>query len=161
MIEIINPNGVSVLENEYGLYPGTLEYNRVIRQRSGDGEFMYEYGVVSDSNVDPEIDPVNVPIAFTRVFYPNCHQKEYEFNLQGNGVRESEVIISDVSGLLETIITSYRYNEDGLLVEKTLPDGRLIRYHYQREEYAQLNNGRLFRSNSCRKTNIWKRIEEN
>ena len=97
--------------------------------------------LVFDSAIDSALDPVNVLVASTLVFYPNDHAKEYWFNSQGNAVREAETIISDVSGLLEDIVTTYRYNEDAILIEKVLPYGSSVKYRYQREEYMDLHNG--------------------
>ena len=82
--------GESVLESEYGLDPGTLGFNRVFRQRSDDGEYRYEYELVFDSAIDSALDPVNVLVASTLVFYPNDHAKEYWFNSQGNAVRDRD-----------------------------------------------------------------------
>jgi RHS repeat-associated protein len=140
LIEIIGPNGRSQLENEYGTYPGTWEYNRVIGQLSGDGEYVYEYGGISETPVDPALDPINVPVNFTRVFYPNCHVAEYWFNAQGNVLRRAEKIIGS-TGTLQELVTSYRYNEDSLLIEERRADGSMTEYRYQREAYAELHGG--------------------
>jgi hypothetical protein len=142
LTEIINPNGESVLDSEYGHYPGTWEYNRVVRQRSLDGEYRYEYGPVNDSSiVDPAIDPINLPQTFTRIFYPNGHSVEHRFNAQGNVVRKTEQFIIGTTSIPEDLVASYRYNEDALLLQEVRPDGAVVEYHYQREVYAELHDG--------------------
>jgi RHS repeat-associated protein len=138
--EIINAHGHSVMACEYGSAPGTWEYGCVVRQRSAEGEYRYEYGPVDDSSVDPGMDLVNYPVAFTRVFYPNDHCIEHWFNTQGNVVQRAELVLG-VSGLLTTLVATYRYNEDALLISETRPDGASVEYLHEREAYAELHGG--------------------
>ena len=125
------------------MHPGIPEFNKVIRQRSADGEYRYEYGLVNDSSMDPSLDPINVPLTFTRVYYPNDHYIEYWCNDQGNVVRRSENIIG-IFGIPVEIIYGYRYNEDSRVVEESLPSGDTMKYYYQRDLYADIHNGDTF-----------------
>ncbi len=138
LIEVIGPTGESVLENRYGDEPGLPDFNRVVYQRSEDGEFFYEYGRLEneaiDAAVDATIDPISRPIAVTRIQYPNGHQVEHYFNAQGNTVRRQERIISGAGGF-ETLSASYRYNVDGLMIEQTRPDGLRVEWRYGRETF--------------------------
>ena len=155
MTEIINPMGQSILENEYGMIPGSLENNRVVRQRSADGEYRYEYGFLPDHRHDPTLNPINIPVTFTNVFYPNGHKIENWFNRQGNIVRKTEQILGISSEIID-LVFEYRYNEDGLLLEEFRPDGSAIGYHYQREEYARLHGDDTDTIGySKRKTHFW------
>src|SRR5439155_7763663 len=43
LTQIINADGEVAVENEYGTDPGLPEFNKVVRHRSDDGEFEYEY----------------------------------------------------------------------------------------------------------------------
>ncbi len=135
LVEMLDPYGRSILEVEYGAAPGTWEYNRVVRQRSADGEFGYAYGPVVAPDTDPGLDPVNVPQTWTEVTYPNGHTVEHQFNSQANVVRRSEAAGTSI------LVSRYQYNADGLLTDEELPDGSGVRYRYGREAYADLHGG--------------------
>jgi RHS repeat-associated protein len=163
LIEIISPMGQSVLYNEYGSFPGTLDYNHVTFQRSADGEYQYEYGIVSVNEVsDPSIDPINVPRVSTIISYPNHHCIEHWFNNQGNIVQRTEQIFSAISGSTNDLVSKYRYNELGLLIEEIRPDGSGVEYRYQSEVYADLHGGDISGASSEERLtfgNLLRRIE--
>ncbi len=140
LIEVISPTGESVLQVEYGEDWKGLDYNRVVRQRAEDGEIEYEYGLAPDGDVDPALDPDNVPMSVTRVRYQNGHVIDYVFNRQGNVVRRLEKVLS-ATGVIETLVGQYRYNADGNIVEQVRPDGLRLEWRYQREWFASLHGG--------------------
>ena len=43
LVGIFDANGRPFLENEYGTQPGLLTYRRVIRQRQGGGDILFDY----------------------------------------------------------------------------------------------------------------------
>lgn len=142
LVAIIGPTGETLLETRYGEDFGSRDCNRVIYQRSEDGEYAYEYGEVTDLETDPALDPVNVAIATTRVQYSNGHIIEHHFNAQGNTVRRQERVVL-TGGTPETLVGRYRYNADGLLIEHIRPDQLRYAWRYYREAYAEQNGGNV------------------
>jgi RHS repeat-associated protein len=162
LTEIVSGRGHSVLLCMYGTAPGTPEFGRVIEQRSADGGYLYEYGQLTDSNVDPAVDPDNVPLTYTRVQYPNDHCVEHWFNWQGNVVRRAEQVIGTSAGLVE-LTASYRYNADGLLIEEIRPEGDSVEYRYESDVYAASHGGEVTGASSAERLrfgNLVKRIEK-
>ncbi len=142
LIGVVNPLGQRTLEVVYGEDPGTREYNRVMWQRSESGELEYEYDRIvdaSDSGIDPSVDPVNFPRTATSVRNRRGHVVEHHFNLQGNVVERLENL--SVAGVETLLKASYRYNEDGLLIEEVHPDGGAVEYRYGREAFADAHGG--------------------
>lgn len=140
LTHIIAPNGECVLEQTYGQETGDGEFNRVIWQRSAEGEFAYEYGWVTEDAGDPGSDPINAALTFTKVQYPNGHIIEHWFSRVGLPVRRAEIVLS-ATGILEPLIARYRYNEDGLLIEQIRANGRAMKYLYHRQFWTELHNG--------------------
>jgi YD repeat-containing protein len=139
--EVIDALGNSTLQVMYGDDVGSFEFNRVVQQRSGEGDFLYEYdSIVPEFNVDPMADELNLARSITRVQHPNGHIVEHWFNGQGNVVRRVERVLLAPTGP-QTLVSDYRYNEDGLLVEEARPDGARVHYRYQREAFADLHGG--------------------
>lgn len=134
--EVINGAGETIHENEYGSESGSRAYNRVVRQWSRDGEFRYEYDPVEES----EVDPVNAARQATTVTYPNGHTVTHQFNRQQNVVRRRERIRTEL-GDFDTLESTYRYDEDGQLVEETVADGSRTEYVYGRQLYAETHGG--------------------
>jgi RHS repeat-associated protein len=159
--EIIDAAGHSMLECEYGATPASWEYGYVVWQRSAEGEYRYEYGPVVDGDVDPAIDLTNLPMSFTRVFYPNDHSIDHWFNSQGNVVRRLERVLGG-GGTVVELVATYRYNHDGLLNRETRPDGAIVEFRYEQEEFADMHGGDLSSATSVERLsfgNLRRRVE--
>lgn len=140
LVEVIAGNGECVLAAEYGV-DEPWQFNKVIAQRSLDGFYGYEYGPAEDL---PDIDLAeyrNLPLAMTRVHYPNGHIVEHLFNAQGNVVQRREQVgpLGVGGATAQTLIASYEYNFDGLMTREQHPDGAVISYEYEVDRYEELN----------------------
>lgn len=138
LTQIINPDGETTVENSYGVELDGLSFNRVVRQRSDEGEFRYEYDGVFAADEDVAADPINTPLRLTRVNYPNAHVIEHWFNRQGNVVRRFENVLSE-SGTSAIIEARYRYNADGTLIHEQRAGGEIFEYLTAREAYEALH----------------------
>ncbi|MFN6554606.1 RHS repeat-associated core domain-containing protein [Mycolicibacterium septicum] len=142
MVRVINPQGDVVLETDYGTDPSTWNYNRVVWQRSDAGEYHYDYQPVFDPlefGVDPGADSINGPRTKTIVQNPRGHQVEHWFNEQQNVVARREPALGSVGG--QPLVSQYRYNDDGLVVEERYPNGSGVYNVYGRQWFADLNGG--------------------
>lgn len=142
MVRVINPQGDVVLETDYGNDPSTWNYNRVVWQRSDAGEYHYDYQPVFDpleSGTDPAVDSINFPRTTTIVQNPRGHQVEHWFNEQQNVVARREPTLGSGGGQL--LVSQYRYNDDGLVVEERYPNGSGVYNVYGRQWFADLNGG--------------------
>ncbi|WP_328549915.1 RHS repeat-associated core domain-containing protein [Streptomyces sp. NBC_00366] len=140
LTEVINAVGESTLAVVYGTDTDPWIFNRVVEQRSLDGYYGYEYGP-AEFSVDPlPADLLNLPLAVTRVTYPNGHSVEHLFNGQGNVVQRNEWIAPSTLGSQAIELQAhYAYNTEGLLVHERRPDGASVFYDYEVDQYERLN----------------------
>jgi YD repeat-containing protein len=140
--EAIDAGGNTPLAVTYGTDFDPWNHNRVVEQRSDDGLYSYTYGP-ADYVESPELaDQLNVARNVTTVTYPNGHIIEHAFNAQGNVVRRREEIsgLTDGSGtLVESLISLYTYNREGLLAREVRADGATVSYEYAVDRYEALN----------------------
>ena len=134
IIAIIDANGQIFLENDYGLESGLLSYNRVTRQRQGNGETIFDYGdVVEDFNLPYEVyqRPAHQTIVTERTGY----SVRYLFNSYGNKVLEEK--FARINGQPKLISTHYRYNKDGNLIGTISPEGVITQFLYSRDYFER------------------------
>jgi YD repeat-containing protein len=121
LVAIIDPQGNRYLENEYGATKGLLSFNRIVKQRNGQGEFLYEYrDLYSESSGEDEIGR---PRHKTIVTKRNNQIVEYIFNSHGNLLKMTECI-RGVGKLVVPVSTEYRYNKDGNMIWMKDPVGK-------------------------------------
>lgn len=136
LTHIIDPAGQMHLENEYGTEPGRLRFNRVISQRQGGGEFLFEYeDIIQEFEIDySEAErPAHQTIMVERSGHPICHV----YNKFGNLLSKEEYIRQD--GLLRTLVWRYRHNRDGKLIATLSPEGVITQHLYGREYFNRSN----------------------
>ena len=124
LIEVIDARGRSVLLNEYGLESGSGEFNKVVRQRAGDGEWSYEYRSLGR----PGDQSDNAVSSWTIVTDPVGQRVAHGLDARGQVVRREEQVLE--AGRVRTLIAAYRYDEWGLLTSETLADGSRTDYEY-------------------------------
>lgn len=134
LTRIIDPAGQMYLENEYGIEAGRLRFNRVIRQRQGGGEFLFEYEDIVpefESDYNGAERPTHQTIMVERNGHPIC----YVYNKFGNLLSREEVIIEN--RLPRKLIWRYRYNRDGALLATLSPEGVITQQLYEREYFVR------------------------
>lgn len=90
-----------------------LSYNRIIRQRQGNGETFFEYeDIIENFDFSYEVhqQPVHQTIVNGRDGYP----VRYLFNVFGNMIYMERY--ARVNGFPKVISKHYRYNKDGNLI---------------------------------------------
>ncbi len=134
LTRIIDAAGQIYLENEYGTGPGLLNFNRIVRQRQGGGEYRFEYeDFVEELDFDypDEQRPAHQTIMVERNGQPICHV----YNKFGNLLLKEQSILQD--GLLRTLVEHYRYNRDGNVVASLSPEGVLTQHLYGRDYFIR------------------------
>ncbi len=133
MIRIIDAAGQIYLETEYGSSPGMLNFNRVVRQRQGGGEYSFEYeDIIAELDFDypDEQRPVHQTILVER----NGHPIRHVYNKFGNLLLKEQCIIE--KGLPRTLAEQYRYNLDGNVIATLSPEGVLTQHLYGRDYFV-------------------------
>ena len=133
LTSIVDPAGRVYLENEYGSAAGLPSYNRVVRQRQGSGEYMFEYDDIppeTDFPYTPEEMPAHRTIRVERNGQPVCQV----FNAFGQLLEETQSVLQD--GALRTITWRYRFNRDGALIGTLSPEGIMTQKLFGREYFA-------------------------
>jgi RHS repeat-associated protein len=134
LLRIIDPAGRIFLENEYGTGPGTLEFNRVVRQRQGGGEYAFAYEDV-DQSFDIAYSDDERPAHRTRRTERNGQVICQVFNRYGQTISESQRVLEH--GVLRELTAWYRYNRDGALTASLSPEGAITQHLYGREYYVR------------------------
>jgi YD repeat-containing protein len=128
LVRVIDPAGRIYLENEYGGHPGYHDFNRVVRQRHGSGETLWQYEVVQRETDYP---PAQQPAWQTNEIDPCGHPIHHVYNEFGNLLLREET----VGG--RPLRWRYRYNVDGELTASLSPEGVLTQYLYGREVFLR------------------------
>jgi RHS repeat-associated protein len=134
LTKIFDPAGQMYLENEYGSAAGILNFNRIIRQRQGNGESYFEYENVIQE-FDHDYRDIERPVHQTNVVERNDHIVHYIYNEFGNLLLKEEEIL--LNGRRRLIRWRYRYNADGALIAILTPDGSVTQYYYGRDRYLR------------------------
>src|SRR5690606_21523197 len=117
---ILDSEGQLYLEVEYGANKNLLSYNRVVRQRQGNGDLHFDYSDVVESFEHPykiEERPAHQTILTER----DGRTSRYLFNQLGNMILKEERAV--IGGRIKTATWHYRYNRDGSLIGTMSPLG--------------------------------------
>lgn len=134
---IIDPAGQLYLENEYGADPGLLNFNRVVRQRQGDGEYFFEYETVV-SEFEYDYNDSEKPAIQVNQTLRNGQMVHFIYNAFGNLLFREEYICQE--GIRRLVQWRYRYNRDGALIGVITPEGTVTQYYYGRDDYLWVHN---------------------
>lgn len=133
---IFDASGRPFLENEYGVQPGRVDYRRVIRQRQGGGDILFDYADVIEDFNQP-YDDHERPDRQTIVTERDGRQLRYLFNRFGNALYKEEYAI--LGGLPKLIGAHYRYNRDGNQIAAVTPMGVTTQTLFGRDWYERLH----------------------
>ncbi|HCO93056.1 MAG TPA: hypothetical protein DIU00_03755 [Phycisphaerales bacterium] len=140
LTNVYDTAGRLYLENEFGTDTGLLSFNRIVRQREGNGERYFEYEDVSLATGlptgQPEIEE-DIPAFQTVMVRRNGHPVHYVYNKFGNLIAREEDAWA--SGVRRWLVTHYRYNRDGALIGMISPEGRETLYLYDRDEFIRVH----------------------
>jgi RHS repeat-associated protein len=134
LIRVIDPEGQIYLENEYGSDAGLLTFNRVVRQRQGNGVTQFEYEEVVQE-FDAAYSDAERPIRITRMVARNGHVTTNIYNNSGNLLRKEEVVL--LGGSVKVLQWTYRYNSDGEIIGTVTPDGAITQTLYVRDLFLR------------------------
>jgi hypothetical protein len=115
-----------------------VDYNRVIRQRQGNGEYYFYYAYIL-----PEFtwtySPEEIPTFLTVLHERNGHTVEHIYNKHGNLIVKREKILQGCN--VKELVSRYRYNKDGVLVGSLSPEGSIVQNYYGREDFYMMHQG--------------------
>jgi RHS repeat-associated protein len=114
-----DPTGQIVVENVYGDDPTSEDFARVVEQRFGEFEATFHATLLQLVPRTP--DAINVPALRVEVVDPGVLHV-YTFNYRGDLLDERFRLVAD--GSYRLVAKTYRYDEQGNLVERREPDGR-------------------------------------
>lgn len=136
LLRVIDPAGQLYLENEYGTAVGTIEFNRVTRQRLGAGESFFSY-----QNIDPVFEadytPEQRPAHQTNFIDRNGHEIHFVYNRFGNLLLQEEYVRE--GGRLRFLQWRHRYSRDGELTATLSPEGVVTQHLFGRADFVQRN----------------------
>lgn len=134
LTSILDADGRLYLENEYGSAPGLLSYRRIIRQRQGGGDMLFDYADVVEPS-DIPYEPRERPTHQTVVTERDGRQVRHLFNRYGQMLFREEWARLD--GVPRLVSSHYRYNRDGNLIASMSPLGVITQFFYERELYER------------------------
>jgi RHS repeat-associated protein len=134
LTRIIDAKGQLYLENEYGTSPGVLGFNRVVRQRQGGGETLFEYeDVIEEFEFDYRDS--ERPAHQTTMMARNGQLSRHIYNRFGNLLYKEECVVTN--GIPRKLRSHFRYNRDGNLVATLTPEGVVTQFLYGREVFIR------------------------
>jgi hypothetical protein len=134
LVRIIDGAGRLYLENDYGRDSGQPSFNRVVRQRQGGGETIFEYGPVRAA-FDRDYAEAERPVLQTTVIQWSGQTEHHVYNAFGNLLFSEEWVVD--GGIHRLLIERYRYNRDGNLVASLSSEGVLTQHLYGREDFIR------------------------
>ena len=136
LLRIVDPAGQLYLENEYGTNAGLLDFNRVVRQRQGNGEALFEYETVV-SEFEFDYGPEERPAVQVNQTLRNGHLVHHVFNSFGNLLLREEYVgpLAD----RRMLRMRHRYNRDGSLVGTLSAEGHATQWYYGRDDWFRAN----------------------
>jgi YD repeat-containing protein len=134
LLAVLDADGRLYLENEYGDAPGLVSHRRVVRQRQGGGEVLFDYADMVEDFPFPYA-PHERPTHQTIVTERDGRQTRYLFDRFGHMLFREEY--ARIGGIPRLVSSHYRYNTDGNLVGMVSPLGVVTQMLYGRELYER------------------------
>lgn len=134
LVSILDADGRLYLENEYGDVPGLVSFRRIVRQRQGGGEVLFDYEDVIEEFTFPYASHER-PTHQTVVTERDGRQVRHLFNRFGHILFREEY--ARIGGIPQLVSSHYRYNADGNLVGMVSPLGVITQMLYGRELYER------------------------
>jgi RHS repeat-associated protein len=134
LTEVLDADGRLFLENQYGQTQGLASYRRVVRQRQGGGDFVFDYADVVEL-FERDYEEHEQPASQTVVTGRDGRQLGYLFNRLGQMLLREEY--ARVDGIPRVVAWHYRYNADGALIGALSPRGRMTQALFGRDMYER------------------------
>jgi RHS repeat-associated protein len=137
LVRIFDPERRPYVENEYSDQAELLNFNRVVCQRQGNAEYLFQYEAVIEE-FELDYSPTERPVIQVNQVNPNGHQVHLIFNRYGGLILQEEYV--SLRGQRRLLRWRFRYNRDGALIGLLTPEGNVTQWLYGREYYARVNN---------------------
>ena len=134
LLRIIDAAGQIYLETEYGTSRGLLNFNRVVRQREGGGEYLFEYENI-DEVFEFDYPDEQRPSHRTVLIERNGQPQSHIYNKFGNLLRREQCVIEN--GLPRKLVEQYRYDRDGNVVSSLTPEGVFTQHLFGRDYFVR------------------------
>lgn len=142
LLEVTDAKGYVYLRNVYNNDPTSYEFDKIVEQQYGDDSQVF-YASYVPLNADAQNVTANTPQNQTTVTDRNGNLIEYIHNQGGMLLSEKHFTNRDINpNDPDNFTTTYTYNDDGLLLSKTLPEGNAVSYTYDSsnsQRYMQRN----------------------
>ncbi len=112
-----------------------MSFNRVVRQRQGKGEHLFEYATVL-KEFDYDYNDSERPAIEVNQVLRNGQIINFFYNMFGNLLFQQEYIWQ--KGMRRLVQWRYRYNRDGALGGTISPEGNVTQYYYGRDDYLRV-----------------------
>lgn len=137
LTDIFDAEGRHYLHTIYGVTPGQDDYNRVVKQRLGTGDYWFRYEPVRDP--DLSLAPEDRPTMRCWLKERNGHQTLYVYDGWGSLLWKEETD-KGPGHASRRVAWHYRYNRDGALTASRTPEGRVTHVLTGRDHFFRENN---------------------
>jgi RHS repeat-associated protein len=147
MLSATDAYGYTYLVNTFENDPDSFEFDHITVQQYGSAaqKFLLDYQPLNQDVVSPDI---NTAVQITSMIDRNGNQIEYLHNSGGLLLEERQYTNRDInSDDPDEFVTRHSYNNDGLKINTTLPEGNSIEFTYDEN-----NDLRLMQSNLLSRT---------
>ncbi len=135
LVRIIDAAGQIYLETEYGTSRALLNFNRVVRQRQGGGEYLFEYEDIDQVFDIDDYPDEQRPAHQTFLLERNGQRVKHIYNKFGNLLQREQCVIE--RGLPRTLFEQYRYDRDGNVVSSLSPEGVFTQHLFGRDYFVR------------------------
>jgi|GEM_PF-2836550 len=120
LTDIFDAAGRHYLHTVYGIDRGAIDFNRVVRQRLGTGEYWFRYEAVETPELNLALE--DRPAMRCWMKERNGHETFYVYNGWGALLWKRELDKAPGRAARQ-VVWRYRYNRDGALIASRTPEG--------------------------------------
>lgn len=136
LTDIFDAEGRHYLHTVYGTAHGQPDYNRVVKQRVGTGEYWFRYQPCEAPDLG--LAPEDRPTMHCWVKERNGHEALYVYNAWGSLLWKEETDRGE-GHAARRVAWRYRYNRDGLLTASCTPEGRVAHVLTGRDHFLRVH----------------------
>lgn len=136
LTDIFDAEGRHYLHTVYGIAPGQPDYNRVVKQRVGTGDYWFRYQPCEAPDLG--LAPEDRPTMHCWVKERNGHEALYVYNAWGSLLWKEETDRGE-GHPPRRVAWRYRYNRDGQLTASCTPEGRVTHVLTGRDHFLRVH----------------------
>lgn len=141
LLSVVDPEGMTYLQNEYGGPEEGWAFNRVVRQLYGDFPYRIEYKQIQ--YVPEDAAYVNYPALQVAVRPPDGSLHSYTFNYRGDLLDYRFRLNTD--GSYRVVASQWEYDAQGNVTAEIRPDGGRTNFTYDADNPNPCAHGNLLK----------------